>query len=202
MERDIINAPRGAVYFFHMLLPHSPYVYDAACHIKQDSAEWEDNIDGPPLINTKENLLRRYQKYEQQTQCLTNRLSQFFSDLEARHLTQDAVIIVHGDHGSRILSTSPDIINLPDVGAQDQLNAFATLFALKAPKGSTINPSAFVPISHIFSDFVSHWFGADLPRQISGNYVYLVPKESGQTVLTLPVAQQQWLDAQPLNFKQ
>jgi hypothetical protein len=192
VAQDIAHSPRGSVYFFHMMLPHSPYVYTSDCQLKPHSNDWDINIDAPPILNTKASVQRRTADYEQQVQCVAKQVGQFLTGLEQNPQTRDAIILIHGDHGSRIVYQSPDVGNRSHITAFDQVNAFATLFAVKAPGHGEIAPTAFTPITLIFNDIVHHWLQVSLPRQRTGNYVYLTPADIGADLQPMPVDQWQW----------
>ncbi len=55
-----------------------------------------------------ESRRRRYAGYFDQLGCLYRSLREFLEDLQASGLLQDAAIILHGDHGSRISLLTPN----------------------------------------------------------------------------------------------
>ena len=53
--------------------------------------------------------------------------------LKTRGTFEDAIIIVHGDHGSRIVLVEPRTENKDRLSRQDFYDAFSTLYAVKLP---------------------------------------------------------------------
>lgn len=103
---------RGEAIIFHALLPHYPYAYTADCELKPLD-QWARPHAGKD----------RLESYAEQRQCAEMLARRAFRD--------DAIILVHGDHGTRILDRplTPDIVPTP---AELQAG-YATLFALRSP---------------------------------------------------------------------
>ncbi len=194
IEEAIIREHDGIAYFAHILWPHSPYVYKENCTLKIDVRQWKSNIDPPPIANTQTSFKEKQKQYHEQVGCVTYRLGQFFDRLKKQGIYDRAIIIVHGDHGSRILYHSPDIVNKNELIPQDYLYAFGTLFAYKAPFTLSASPQAIIPITSLFNDLVSQWLEVKLPRQSSENFVYLVPAQAGEMLLPEPLDQTLWFD--------
>jgi hypothetical protein len=75
---------KGSLYFYHVLLPHTPFVFgaDGAIASKIDA---EDNM----------------QRYGEQTQYLDSLLGRLTDRLKAEGIYDEATIIITGDHGRR-----------------------------------------------------------------------------------------------------
>jgi hypothetical protein len=95
--------------------------------------------------------------------------------MRAAGVYDDSIIILHGDHGSRIDMNDPTPKNQHALTNQDLVDGFSTLFATKIPGklgGYDKSPS---PLEQLFANFV---FQAGLtPTNIrpgkSEPYVYL-----------------------------
>ena len=78
-------------------------------------------------------------------------MSAVFAKLKELGVYDEATIIVHGDHGSRI-GEMPYIVDSPDVYSdQDLLDNFATLLAIKAPGVAPGVRDEPVPLQQIFA---------------------------------------------------
>ena len=98
---------RGRYYFVHLMLPHFPYVYDRTCRLKP-SREWLNRkaIPGPDTHATR---ALRYHLHVDQALCLQSMLLPLIDGILKNPDMADAAIILHGDHGARISSTSDEV---------------------------------------------------------------------------------------------
>jgi hypothetical protein len=129
------KARRGEMMFAHLLLPHYPYVYDANCHTRPPS-EWLDrtDVEGKSVANnTRESRARRYESYFGQVACVEKKIDEMIAAIPAP-LQHDAIIVVHGDHGSRITLADPQPAKPDALSPSDYLDAYSTLFAVRAPQ--------------------------------------------------------------------
>jgi hypothetical protein len=127
LEHELSTARRGQVIVAHLLLPHYPYVYDASCGMRPPN-EWRDRND--PFLegagNTPAGRALRYRLYVAQVACV-QRWTARLLDAMPEDVREDALIILQGDHGSRIgLEGDP---GLPS----DDLDFYSTLFAVRGP---------------------------------------------------------------------
>lgn len=134
--QSIVTLPEGNVAFAHLLLPHSPYVANADCTIKTSLQEWNYNVlsitrKGVP--NTNDSRETHYREYFKQVQCVYVKLDELFTRMKHAGIFENAVIIIHGDHGSRIMMTEPTIENEQALSDQDIVDGYSTLFAVKFP---------------------------------------------------------------------
>lgn len=119
------EAPPGTAILAHVMLPHHPYTLDADCRPveRQSASEWVVEQDTPtidPLIRQ-----RHFASYAAQMQCALNTVR----DAMRAHLPALAqvVVIIHGDHGSRILAREPRSGDEPDP------NLNGSMLAVRAP---------------------------------------------------------------------
>lgn len=135
LHDTLSRAQPGTLYFAHLLLPHFPYAYDRACTLRPTPVEWL-TYKAPALRPTRNNpgtRAERYALYLEQLECTTRRLGEMLESLLATDALKHALVIVHGDHGSRINLTTPNQANLHRMGPQDFADAFATHFAVRMP---------------------------------------------------------------------
>jgi hypothetical protein len=136
---DIESNPRGVAYIVHLLTPHYGYLYDAECRLR-DPADWERASYGNDERYTPEERRVEYRDYLNQAVCAEKQMDALFAQLKALGIYDEATIIIHGDHGSR-LGERPYIIAKPELLTdQDLLDHYATLVAFKAP-GIAAGPS-------------------------------------------------------------
>ena len=133
---DVAESTGGEVFFAHLLFPHSAFVLNANCDPRMSINEWHarsiiDRYSDQP--NTAETRKRKYDAYAKQLYCANRLLTKFFASLRDADRFEDATIIIHGDHGSRINRNWPTVKNREKLVQSDFIDGFPTLFAVKAP---------------------------------------------------------------------
>jgi hypothetical protein len=134
--KDVATAPGGTMFFAHLLIPHSPYSVDSACSVRHPILIWNKSSiehEGPELFNTPDSRRARYEEFISQDRCALLKLQELMAAIKRRKDYEDAIIIVHGDHGSRITLVEPRLENKDRLSRQDYFDAFSTLYAVKAP---------------------------------------------------------------------
>jgi hypothetical protein len=133
IEDDVSTAAAGEMFFAHLLFPHQPYVFDPTCKAR-DPQDWEMSDDDPPLPpNSDASRFRRYGLYLQQILCINALLQGMFERWRQTGVYDRMLIIIQGDHGSRIWLHMPIAANKDRLVPSDYTDAFSTLFAVKAP---------------------------------------------------------------------
>jgi hypothetical protein len=113
--------------FVHILLPHSPFIYDEHCQIKP-FPEW-----GSPFLEfSKEWREERIAQNVKQTKCITQHLMSNF-DLLGIDVFDKSTFIIHGDHGSRITTQDRPWPKVEEVSEQLGRDVYSTLLAVKLP---------------------------------------------------------------------
>lgn len=129
---DIAEAPRGVAFIVHLLIPHSGYLYGDDCSLL-DPSRWEREGFGEDLAYSPEQRKGLYRRYLSQLACTNRQMQSLFAELKTLGVYDEATIIVHGDHGSRI-GERPYITGAPEtLTDQDKIDHYATLLAIKAP---------------------------------------------------------------------
>lgn len=147
------QAGPGQAFFAHLMLPHSPYGFDRDCQMELRPGHWllsKDKRLGT-RYNTQESRALRYPLYLGQMFCLQSRLETMFAILEEKGLWEDAIVVIHGDHGSRISQWPPAPVCKSNVSSQDLVDSFSTLYAVKAPGLEAGYHRDLLPIDHLFS---------------------------------------------------
>lgn len=134
---------RSEAYFVHLMIPHFPYIFRKDCSVRPRVNEWlnrvpfevadrlDDATHGLEEQNDEESRLLRYQLYIDQILCTKKILDEFFQVIKERGQWNDIIILVHGDHGTRIFRKIPTIENYHDLSSDDYRDAYSTLFAVK-----------------------------------------------------------------------
>jgi hypothetical protein len=151
---DALRVKRaGNAFFVHVLFPHYPYMMDETCGVKPMSA-WSNRNDGTtaPVV-AQAVLTERQRAYAEQLACLLTALQPVFDAAGP-----EAVVIVHGDHGSRITKVDPRSDTLGRFDWEDMIAGFSTLYAVRAPGIVAKYDKRRLPISALFNQFVMSGF--------------------------------------------
>lgn len=94
------DGERGTYYFFHAILPHFPYLFTAQCDVRPVGS-WKGRGQwlGQDTLQTRR---ERYGVYAEQVMCTQQHIERVLAAVQSNPRLRDAVVIVHGDHGSRI----------------------------------------------------------------------------------------------------
>ncbi len=181
MNRELIYAKPGHAYIIHILLPHSPFVYDKTCRL---TAPVDHKRSSRAAFRAQ-----MYDRYLNQLQCVQRKMNQLFSTLKKAHLYKNATLIVHGDHGSRVavdnlLDSAPPVAT---ISPRSYLDHFSALFAIKAPKAKKGTYHSFkAPMSYLLKTFVTkNKLPQSLPSTVS-SYIYLRPRYTVPQRVTMP----------------
>ncbi len=177
---DIVAAPRGQMFFIHLLLPHSPFAYESDCTLRPQVLSWEPRFDRrafQPFVNTPETRAQTYPFYFKQVACLHLQLDRFFERLSAAGILDDAIIVVHGDHGSRNGLVTPHFGRRALATPENYVDYFSALFAFKAPGVEGGYDLELRPIQELFAGiFASGWTVPDPPAD-DAPWVLLLNKD-------------------------
>jgi hypothetical protein len=139
LERDLRSASRGSVFFAHLMVPHYPYVLDESCRVRAQTEDWLNRSEGRDAVvqNTDATRRQRYIAYYAQIRCQQERLLALFNAMKQAGVWDDAIVVIHGDHGSRIVRRLPEIENANRMMPEDYRDAFSTLFAVRSGGGQS-----------------------------------------------------------------
>ena len=153
LVRDIRSGAHGRVFFAHLLWPHDPYILGRECRMNPMVEEWSYTGDPSlpwPQKNSPESWRQNYQRYVDQVFCLHRELGTLLRVLRETSTFEDATVILHGDHGSRIVKFPPNYANLDRLDRDDFIDGFSTFFAVHVPGLAPGYDSALTPIQEIF----------------------------------------------------
>lgn len=134
VKKDFHDQKSGHLFFIHLLIPHSSYVYDSEGRLL-DPCRWEESSaldeDRDAAGNTAEGRLRKYSLYFGQVLCLHKKLEKFFDAMKQAGIYNDATVVMMGDHGSRIFETAPLQKNRGRLTDRDLVDAYSAFLAIK-----------------------------------------------------------------------
>jgi hypothetical protein len=123
---QVRGAQPGGLYLAHILLPHYPYAFDRNCRDLPRSA-WRRRKGA-------ETLGERQHAYFGQARCAANRLDMVLNTLARSPAGANSMVIVHGDHGSRLTTVDPKADNAGRYTSDDMVAGYSTLFAVRGPR--------------------------------------------------------------------
>lgn len=156
---DLRHARPGEAYVVHLLLPHHPYATSRNCDFKP-LYEWQ--LRRSPLVTRNQRELA----YFDQVTCATTKVGAALRALAASPGGARSIVIVHGDHGSRITQRDPIVENVGRFDERDLINGYSTLFAVRAADIEPGYDSTHVPVAQLLSALASSSFSSatvDLP---------------------------------------
>jgi len=144
LAEEIVEERRNTFFLAHLIAPHFPYLYRKNGTVR-DLREWSgDRVD---QRSNAEMYRDRYWRYCEQAQFLSRQLDALLDALRGAGVFDSTLIVVHGDHGSRIrrvlkgagdaarpTGSDPerfDYSGPPSV--RDMLDRFSALLAVKRP---------------------------------------------------------------------
>jgi hypothetical protein len=117
------RAQPGHAYFAHLLLPHFPSARRSDCTLKPVGA-WERNDMG--------SMTQRREAYLDQLECTQKVIAANYATVSAA-TGGNFIMIIHGDHGSRLVNRRADLRTMNSYSDRDMISAFGTLFAVRGP---------------------------------------------------------------------
>ena len=175
LKADLRTARRGTAFVAHLLLPHAPYLFDRNCRLRANIDDWLGQLPAnPPGERAK-----RYRFYFSQMQCGERLLERLFNAMKQAGVWKDAIIIVNGDHGSRIVKHNPIPENAARFTIADFRDAYSALFALRAPGIAPGEISAGRPLQALLGEAVG------VPKKTYAPKIYLRPTEGRLLVFRL-----------------
>lgn len=170
--RDDIGAgsSAGRMIFMHVLLPHRPIEVDAECRIHSDPAKHVGYGEG---LKSDSALHVHMQLYAAQTRCVHRELAQVISAVDNTAGAEGAIIIVHGDHGSRLYQLEAEV-TLSEWDVQRLNAAFSTLLAIRRPGV----PAAIHPEPVPIQDFLWNMIRSDFLGSDPGGWRHFVRRRS------------------------
>ncbi len=117
MRKQALVDPEGRVFFAHLLHPHKPHIYDQECR---------------PRRSTRSSILSS-SHYMDQVLCITKQLGETLDELLSLPSFKDAVVVVHGDHGPRLMGDLA-LNGDKEIPQEFIIDRFSTFLAIKTPE--------------------------------------------------------------------
>lgn len=178
--RFATSVPRGTHIFTHFMVPHSPYLLSERCVV---SGTFEGGYYLSRFPKSEQSDKRRgfYEGYFAQLGCVQSKLDEFMTAIRQSENFRDAVIIIHGDHGSRISSGNV----LEDYTRRDFVDNYATFFAVRSPAAPAGLDCEFVSLPEIFRRHVAP--RTDAPRAEARLPVLALSRFAGNSLVEAPM---------------
>jgi arylsulfatase A-like enzyme len=127
------------------------------------------------LSNTEVSRQAHYREYLDQVKCLYLQLDNLLDRMRTAGIYDDAAIIIHGDHGARIVMNDPTADNRRSLTQRDLTDGFSTLFAMKLPGKAGRYDRSPRPLEGLLAMFVfeAGLTSAKIMPEDSAPYVYL-----------------------------
>ncbi|MCC6948212.1 MAG: hypothetical protein IT539_10645 [Bradyrhizobiaceae bacterium] len=144
LPQQLRSATPGSAYVVHELLPHSPYALTGSCRLKEFS-RWKSRRHGPDE--------ERMDAYLEQLSCLLSKIEPILAAVGS-----NAIVVLHGDHGSRITNTNVLADKIGVFADADLVVGHSTLFAVRAPDISPGYDRRPLPIAQILRQLAMSGF--------------------------------------------
>lgn len=152
----LARAKPGEVYFAHLLLPHYPYSVDENCSLLPWH-EWKRPFSGKMSV--------RRHAYYAQNRCTIRKIGAALDALGRSPAGKNNVVIIHGDHGSRISQVDPKEENRGKLSDSDLIAEYSTNFAVRSPSIRPGYSSERIPVHALLKEFAASGFTkAPVPR--------------------------------------
>jgi hypothetical protein len=107
-------------------------------------AEWRNRR------SPRHDIVELQDAYFEQLHCAMTEIQAILQALDGK----PSIVIVHGDHGSRITTVDPKVENAGRFGADDLIAGHSTLFALRTPGLTPAYDAARLPIDDLLEALV------------------------------------------------
>lgn len=182
LESSVSRATAGDFIFAHVLLPHYPYAFDSDCDMRtpddwlsRDSRFVPGRAGFGSPVDFRHHL---HQRYHQQVGCVYRVLEKIMDGINASGLGDRFIVILQGDHGSRIQSPLPRTGNTAKPSSYTFRQNYSTLLAVKAPGIAPGYSDARRAIQEIIKTLVESDFTSLSPTDTRSEdpYIFLVPE--------------------------
>jgi len=170
----------GTAIFAHLLLPHRPLEVGSDCR-----PYWRRPPIGPWVVRGKAVPVqmtviaegRRYDSaaarsdstwrarlalYGAQVRCVHREMAQLLAAIDSTAGRDGAIVIVHGDHGSRMRPDPRQRVRLPELQRRRLNSAYSTLLAIRRPRvDAALHPDP-VPVQDFLRELVRSGFEGEI----------------------------------------
>ena len=184
--------PAGAAFFVHVLMPHRPVEVDSECHAKFDRTQ-------PVTTGRRRNPMSdsswraALHEYAEQTRCAHRSIAHLLAAIDSTLGRDRSIVIIHGDHGSRMLRHGDAAMHLSAMDAGQLNSLFSTLLAIRRPGiRAAVHPQP-VPLQDFMWQLIQSDFTAESPGRWR-HFVRAAPSDVGgaDTLRMLDLAAMVW----------
>lgn len=168
---DVISNPTGHLFFAHLLVPHYPYVYNSACHLKNHFIDWLGK-NALAAQESEDEESAELSKHLDQVECLYVQLQSFINGLKRKGFYDRLVFIVHGDHGARISLQTESNSHDPQIQINYIIKNYSTIYATKTSSQSAGYESKLLPLDTLFAHTIKKIMPAATILIAADDYVY------------------------------
>lgn len=143
-SEELATLKRGEARVIHLLLPHDPYILNAQCRARPEP-DWLDE-HGPGAPEAREKA------YADQVRCLQAKLGQMLDALDRTKAGREAIVVIHGDHGSRISPVAP-YLGGPDLTTRELMMSHSAFFGVRVPGEAGAEVPGTFALDELMADF-------------------------------------------------
>ncbi|MGH8719127.1 MAG: sulfatase-like hydrolase/transferase [Burkholderiales bacterium] len=152
IKNEILQAPRGTMVFAHVLVPHAPFVWNEECEQNErEPLHYADRREPRTWDNWPAFEIAHQKHYYEQSLCVVRQLDALLSALDASGRFHDAILILHGDHGSRISRSKFS----EHMSEEDFVANHAALFAIRKDGVAPGYDLELVSVQDLFARYVA-----------------------------------------------
>jgi hypothetical protein len=185
----------GYAHIVHLLSPHPPFVRDSNCAYQPQrtlaqarsrdtelkASKVGERIVVTQALNTPVSRALRYKNYFATVRCNLQWLQQIMDSLKQSGQFQDAVIIVHSDHGSGIARLVPVAQWKDQLQPSDYRDNYSALYAVKGVMLE--QPDAFRSLEVLLAETVRGLFELPVEPEFSEQFVYFINGQGNGSML-------------------
>jgi hypothetical protein len=128
-------------------------------------SEWKRRKDLIPMID-------RTDAYDEQALCAARKIEGLLAALKKSPVADNFVMIIHGDHGSRITMLDPIYERREEVREPDLIAGFSTLFVVRVPGGRGAYSNSIVNVDALLQALTQDQF-RQAPRALTNSQPYI-----------------------------
>lgn len=150
----------GTAFFVHVLLPHRPVYMDAECRVNDPADNVGYDFPAHPSDSLWQAALRLYAG---QVRCAHRQLANVIDAVDSLVGRDRSIVIIQGDHGSRMPAHDPAIESIVDYTAEEINLVFSTLLAVRRPGVAAAIHAEAAPVQDVLWELARSDFAGPVP---------------------------------------
>lgn len=98
LSQDVQQAEGKNVFFAHLSLPLTPYMYNENCQLENDPMKWRNHLSEKGTNEFEKNR----GSYMKQLACTYGQINYLMEELKKKDILKNTKIVIHGDRGENI----------------------------------------------------------------------------------------------------